>query len=113
MERMKAQSPDNSSIAFLGSLVENKQLSLSSLESQLDLAIPSLSQLQANIAETKQRIGYRSDSEEVQKDFISALRGGCQAAADRADAQAAARMGEFTSIRTAVQALDSELANSD
>jgi len=92
---------------LMQSLVDNKKLSLVSLQGQLDMSIPALSQLQASVAETKQRISYRTDSMAVAKDFISTLKDGCRAGADRADTQAAARMGESNSIHSTLQALDS------
>jgi chromosome segregation ATPase len=91
---------------LLQSLVDNKKLSLVSLQGQLEVSIPVLSQLQASVAETKQRISYRTDSMAVAKDFVTSLKDGCQAGADRADTQAAARMGESNSIHVALQALD-------
>jgi len=98
---------------LLQSLVDNKKLSLVSLQGQLEISIPVLSQLQASVAEMKQRISYRTDSMAVATDFISALKDGCQAGADRADAQAAARMGESNSIHVALQALDGMEAKRD
>lgn len=91
---------------LLTALLENKQLSLASLQGELEVAVPVLAQLQANVAETKQRISYRSQTLVVAKDFISALRDSCQGSADRADSQAAAHMGESNSIKAALQALD-------
>jgi len=70
------------------------------------VAVPVLAQLQGNVAETKQRISYRTESLAVSKDFVSALRDTCQGSADRADTQAAARVGESNSIHVALQALD-------
>lgn len=92
----------------LASLVDNKQLSLASLQGELEVAVPVLAQLQASVAETKQRISYRTESVTAAKDFISSLRDSCQGSADRADAQAAARVGESNSIHVALQALPAQ-----
>jgi len=96
---------------LLTALLENKQLSLASLQGELEVSVPVLAQLQANVAETKQRISYRSQTLTVAKDFLSALRDSCQGSADRADSQAAARVSESNSIHAALQALD-QSANS-
>jgi len=96
---------DTKNADLLTSLVENKRLSLASLQGELEVAVPVLAQLQANIAETKQRVSYRTESVTVGKDFISGLHDSCQGSADRADSQAAARVGETNSINVALQAL--------
>jgi len=103
VQERSAQSQDTSSAA---SLVENKQLSLASLEQELQVTVPVLAQLQASVAETKQRISYRTESVAVAKDFVAALKDGCQGAADRADTQSAARVGESNSIHATLQALN-------
>lgn len=90
----------------LRSLADNKRLSLASLRGQLKVAMPVLAQLQGRVAETRQRISYRSDSIMASKDFMAALRDGCQKGADRSDKQAAARVGESNSIHAVLQALD-------
>merc|ERR1712224_391250 len=101
-----AEGDHKSDYSLLQSLAENKKLSLASLQGELEVAVPVLAQLQANVAETKQRISYRSESVGAAKDFEAALKDGCQGSADRADAQAAARVGESNSIHVALQALD-------
>jgi len=92
--------------SLLEALLDNKQLSLSSLQGELEIAVPVLAQLQANVAETKQRISYRSQTLSASRDFLSALRGSCQGTADMADSQAAGRLGESNSIHAALEALD-------
>jgi uncharacterized membrane-anchored protein YhcB (DUF1043 family) len=101
------QSSGGADVNLLQSLVDNKKLSLLSLQGQLEVSIPVLAQLQASVAEMKQRISYRTDSMATAKEFISALKDGCQSGADRADAQAAAQMGEVNNIHATLQALDS------
>jgi hypothetical protein len=91
---------------LLRSLMENKKLSLSSLQGELEVAIPVLAQLEASVAETKQRISDRTQSMAAGTEFLSVFRDVCQAAADRADTQADARLGESSSIRVTLQALD-------
>jgi len=91
---------------LLASLVENKQLSLASLQGELEVAVPVLAQLQANVAETKQRISYRTETLQTSKDFIVVLKDSCEGSAHRADTQAAARIGESNSIHVALQALE-------
>jgi len=108
MLQERAGEADQHQAALLTSLVENKQLSLSSLQGELEVSVPVLAQLQATVAETKQRISYRTESAEAAKDFLSALRDTCQGSADRADAQAAARVGESNSIHVALQALPAQ-----
>jgi len=92
--------------SVLTALADNKHLSLASLQEELEVTVPVLAQLQANVAETKQRISYHSESVSVTKDFLAALKDGCQGSADRADSQAAARVGETNSINVALQALN-------
>jgi hypothetical protein len=101
-----AQTNSEADISLLGSLVENKQLSLSSLQGEIEVAVPVLAQLQASVADTRQRVSYRGESAAAAKVFMSALRDGCQGGADRTDTQAAARVGETNSIHVALQALD-------
>lgn len=95
----------------LRSLANNKRLSLTSLKGELKVAEPVLAQLEASVAELKERISYRSDSLSVAKDFIAALREGCQKGADRSDRQAAARLGESNSIHAALQTLEQLIAS--
>merc|ERR1719162_353511 len=104
------QKSSKADTGVLNSLFENKKLSLASLQGQLQVAVPVLAQLQASVAETKQRISYRTDSAAQAKDFLSTLKQGCQAGADRADSQGNARVGETSSIHAALQALDSMTA---
>jgi len=104
------QQSSKADTGVLNSLFENKKLSLASLQGQLQVAVPVLAQLQASVAETKQRISYRTDSAAQAKDFLSTLKQGCQAGADRADSQGNARVGETSSIHAALQALDSMTA---
>jgi len=106
MAKERSAEGDHKADSLLQSLKQNKQLSLSSLQGELEVAVPVLSQLQANVAETKQRISYRTESLGVSKDFVSVLKDTCQGSADRADTQAAARVGESNSIHVALQALD-------
>jgi hypothetical protein len=94
-------------LQLLQSLVDNKKLSLDSLQGQLEVSIPVLSQLQSSVAETKQRISYRTDSMAAATDFLAALKDGCKAGEDRADTQAATRMGESNWIHATLRALDS------
>lgn len=99
---------------LLASLAENKKLSLASLEGELEVAVPVLAQLQAGIAETKQRISYRTDSVSAAEDFMATLKASCQGSADRSDTQAAARVGESNSIHVALQVIEqSQQAVSD
>jgi len=98
---------------LLTSLLENKRLSLTSLQEELQVSAPVLAQLQANVAETKQRVSYRTESLLAAKDFVSALKDGCQGAAKRADTQAAARVGESNSIHVALQALAASVQTQD
>merc|ERR1719181_616456 len=95
---------------LLSSLAENKELSLASLQGELEVSVPVLAQLQASVAETKQRISYRTDSLAASQDFVEALKASCQGSADRADTQAAARVGESNSLHVALQALDASSA---
>lgn len=96
----------NADAGKLRSLANNKRLSLTSLKGELKVSEPVLAQLQASVAELKERISYRSDSLSVAKDFIAALHEGCQKGADRSDRQAAARLGESNSIHIALQTLE-------
>jgi len=111
LKHHKTQVGDDSSVKILASLIENKQLSLASLKSQLDIAVPVLSQLQSNVAEMEQRVSYRTESSADAKDFVAALKDGCHAAADHADAQSEARVGESNSIQVALQGLEDMAAN--
>merc|ERR1719162_2137943 len=106
LEEQAGEATHKADPKLLTALLENKQLSLSSLQGELEVSVPVLAQLQANVAETKQRISYRSQTLVEAKDFISALRDSCQGSADRADSQAAGRVGESNSIHAALQALD-------
>lgn len=106
MLKERAGEGNKADAELLASLVENKQLSLASLQGELEVAVPVLAQLQASVAETKQRISYRTESASVATDFIAALKDSCQGSADRAETQAAARVGESNSIHVALQALE-------
>lgn len=101
--------------SVLSALVENKQLSLKSLQGELEVAVPVLAQLQANVAESKQRISYRTESAATTKDYISALKDSCQGSSNCADTQGAARVGESNSLHVALQELDesSKAASND
>jgi chromosome segregation ATPase len=91
---------------LIASLADNKQMSLASLQGELEIAEPVLAQLQAGVAETKQRISYRTDSVSAAGDFLGALKAACQSSSDRADSQAAARVGESNALHAALQVLD-------
>jgi chromosome segregation ATPase len=103
--------------SLLQALLDNKHLSLSSLQGELEVAVPVLAQLQANVAETKQRVSYRSESLSVSKNFISSVRESCQSSADMSDSQAAARVSQTNSIQASLQGLpkqkDEAKADSD
>lgn len=106
LEEHAGDSSHKADPVLLAALLDNKQLSLSSLQGELEVAVPVLAQLQANVAETKQRISYRSQTLSASKDFLSSLRVSCQGTADMADSQAAGRVGESNSIHAALEALD-------
>lgn len=90
----------------LRALAANKHLSLTSLQGELQVAVPVLAQLQASVAEMRQRISYRSESAAAATDFAAAVKDRCQKGADHADRQAAARVDESNSIHVALQALE-------
>mmetsp|Transcript_29582 Transcript_29582/g.75325 ORF Transcript_29582/g.75325 Transcript_29582/m.75325 type:complete len:619 (-) Transcript_29582:63-1919(-) len=94
---------------LLLSLVQNKKQTLLSLQGELQVVLPTLAQMQAQLAETQRRFVDRNESTAVQMSFVDELRRGCQASSKRADAKATARMGESSTIEAALQALD-ELA---
>lgn len=104
--RSKMKSQFEADARLLGALVENKQKGLASLKGQLDVALPALAQLQAKVAETRERIQDRTDTVSASNDFSTALRHACSAGAKRADAQAAVRMAEAASVEAALQALE-------
>lgn len=111
LKHHKSQVGDDGSVSILASLIENKQLTLASLKGQLDIAVPVLSRLQANVADMEQRVSYRTESSVDSKDFVVALKDGCQAASNHADAQSEARLGETNSIQVALQGLEEMVAS--
>merc|ERR1719265_1062222 len=104
--RSTMQSQFEADARLLRGLVDNKQQGLVSLKGQLEVALPALAQLQAKVAEARERIEDRTESVSVSKDFTTALRHSCSGGSQRADSQAAARVSEATSVEAALQVLD-------
>merc|ERR1719437_169020 len=86
-------------------LVDNKRRTLQSLQCELDVVVPALSQLEARVVETKHRIADRMDSTGSQRDFVAALRSSCDNASARRDTEATDRDGVAKSIQQALDAL--------
>lgn len=86
-------------------LVDNKRQTLQSLQGELDVIVPALSQLEARVVETKHRIADRMDSASSQQDFVAALRSSCDNASARRDTEATDRDGVAKSIQQALDAL--------
>jgi len=114
-DMLKERTEKKGDASVLSALVENKQLSLKSLQGELEVAVPVLAQLQANVAESKQRISYRTETAATTTDYISALKESCQGSSNSADAQGAARVSESNSLHVALQELDeaSKAASND
>lgn len=86
-------------------LVDNKRQTLQSLQGELDVIVPALSQLEARVVETKHRIADRMDSTGSQRDFVAALKSSCDNASARRDTEATDRDGVAKSIQQALDAL--------
>lgn len=86
-------------------LVDNKRQTLQSLQGELDVIVPALSQLEARVVETKHRIADRMDSTGSQRVFVAALRSSCDNASARRDTEATDRDGVAKSIQQALDAL--------
>jgi len=86
-------------------LVDNKRQTLQSLQGELDVIVPALSQLEARVVETKHRIADRMDSASSQQDFVAALRNSCDNTSARRDTEASDRDGVAKSIQQALDAL--------
>lgn len=91
---------------LLTMLVQNKKQTLTSLQGELQVVLPTLAQLQARLAETQRRYVDRNESATVQMSFAEIVRSGCSESAAREDAKATARISESSSIEAALQALD-------
>mmetsp|Transcript_123573 Transcript_123573/g.218921 ORF Transcript_123573/g.218921 Transcript_123573/m.218921 type:complete len:662 (+) Transcript_123573:71-2056(+) len=104
--RSKMKNQFEADAGLLRALVANKQQGLASLNGQLEVALPALAQLQAKVAEARERIQDRTDTVSASRDFSTALRHACSAGSQRADTQAAARVSEAASVEAALQALE-------
>jgi len=99
----------NASSEELAKNVKAKREALGSLQNAVEAALPNLAQLQEGALEVKKRLSGRSDSVRTGREFIGALKEDCIQGQEHADAQAAARSGELSSIQAALQVLE-ELA---
>jgi chromosome segregation ATPase len=102
-QRTMQQTQD--SVEPVGALTDNKHLSIASLEAQITKTTPLLAQLQASVAETRQRISFRTDTAAATRDFTSALKTECQTAVKRANARNLASANQSAAVASAVSAL--------
>jgi chromosome segregation ATPase len=96
---------------LLKALLQNKQQTLTSLQGELEVILPALSQLQANVAETKRRLADRQGSANTGRILALALKDSCTKGAARALKREDADTQALNSIETALQELDAIAAD--
>jgi len=96
---------------LLKALLQNKQQTLTSLQGELEVILPALSQLQANVAETKRRLADRQGSANTGHNLALALKDSCTKGAARALKREDADTQALNSIETALQELDAIAAD--
>jgi len=95
---------------LVSSMLSNKQMTLMSLQGELEVLVPAIAQLHGRKTETSRRLEARTRSAASSGSFLTAIRESCTRSSSRASAQSAPRANEQNLIDAAEAALQQLVA---